>query len=103
MNYFEKCELLNNNPVLLARHFHHRAETFFQINLINTIKHQWKGYILCNKNRISGAWLTTCSQILNPPKLSEETLGTYIEFIDNTIHANLPAPDDDPVLYELVN
>ena len=27
----------------------------------------------------------------------------YIEFIDNTIYANLPAPDDDPVLYELVN
>ena len=40
--------------------------------------------------------------ILNPPKLLEETLGTYIEFI-NTIHANLPAPDDDPALYELVN
>ena len=41
--------------------------------------------------------------LLNLPKLSEETLGTYIEFIDNTIHANLPASDDDPVLYELVN
>ena len=41
--------------------------------------------------------------LLNLPKLSEETLGTYIEFIDNTIHTNLPASDDDPVLYELVN
>ena len=41
--------------------------------------------------------------ILNPPKLSEKTLGTYIKFIDNTIHTNLPAPNDDPVLYELVN
>ena len=41
--------------------------------------------------------------ILNPPKPSEETLGTYIEFTDNIIHANLPAPDDDPVLHELVN
>ena len=40
---------------------------------------------------------------LNPSKLSEETLGTYIEFVDNTIHANLPGPDDNPVLYELVN
>ena len=27
----------------------------------------------------------------------------YIEFFDNTIHANLPAPDDDPSLYQLVN
>ena len=41
--------------------------------------------------------------ILNPPKPSEETLGTYIEFIDNIIHANLPAPDNGPVLHELVN
>ena len=40
---------------------------------------------------------------LNPPKLSEETLGTYIEFINNTIHANSSAPDNDLVLYELVN
>ena len=25
MNYFEKCELLNSNSVLLARHSQHRA------------------------------------------------------------------------------
>ena len=54
MNYFEKCELLNSNSVLLARHFEDRVETFFEINFINTIKHHWKGYILCSKNRISG-------------------------------------------------
>ena len=30
MNYFEKCELLNSNPILLARHFQHRVETFFK-------------------------------------------------------------------------
>ena len=30
MNYFEKCELLNSNPVLHARHFQHRVETFFK-------------------------------------------------------------------------
>ena len=28
MNYFEKCELLNSNSVLLACHFQHRVETF---------------------------------------------------------------------------
>ena len=30
MNCFEKCELLNSNPVVLARHFQHRVETFFK-------------------------------------------------------------------------
>lgn len=29
LNYFERCELLNSNPVLLARHFQYRVETFF--------------------------------------------------------------------------
>ena len=62
MNYFEKCELLNRNPVLLARYFQHRIETFFQRNFINTIKHHWQSCLLCNKNRISGACLNTCSQ-----------------------------------------
>ena len=61
MNYFEKCEFLNSNPVLPARHFQHRVETFLR-NFINTIKHHWRGYILCSKNRILGVWLTTCSQ-----------------------------------------
>ena len=28
MNYFEKCELLNSNPLLLAHHFQHRVEIF---------------------------------------------------------------------------
>ena len=41
--------------------------------------------------------------ILNPPKLSEETLGPHIKFIDNTVQANLSAPDNNPVFYELVN
>ena len=71
------------------------------------MKHHWKSYLLCNENRISGAWLTTCSQFCvdfkSVKKLSEETLGKYIEFICNTTHADLPAPDDYPVLYELVN
>ena len=30
MNYFENYELLNINPVLLARHFQHRLEMFFK-------------------------------------------------------------------------
>ena len=56
-----------------------------------------------SKLNLSKEYLESMNYFLNPPKLSEETLRTYIEFIDNTTHANLPAPDDDPVLCELVN
>ena len=40
---------------------------------------------------------------LNSPKLSEEINGADIEFIDNTIHANFPGPDENHVFYELLN
>ena len=49
----------------------------------------WIFFIKKKKKKKSFIW------IKNPPKLSEEILGTYIEFIDNTIHTNLPSPDDD--------
>ena len=33
--YFERCELLNSNPVLLARHFQYRVEVFYKEIVIN--------------------------------------------------------------------
>ena len=30
LDYFKRCEILNNNPVLLARHFQHRLKAFFK-------------------------------------------------------------------------
>ena len=34
LNYFERCNILNSNAVLLARHFQHRVEIFFKAILI---------------------------------------------------------------------
>ena len=34
LNYFERCNILNSNAVLLARHFQHRVEIFSQEILI---------------------------------------------------------------------
>ena len=106
MNYFEKCELLNSNPVLLARHFQHRVETFFKEILLIPLSTIGKVtyYAIRTEFQVRGSpHVHSSIWILNPQNLSEETLGTYIEFIDNTIHANLPAPDGDLVLYELAN
>ena len=35
MDYFQRYEILNNNPVLLARHFQYRVEVFFPEIIIN--------------------------------------------------------------------
>ena len=101
INYFENCELLNSNPVLLAR-----VEIFLKeillipLSIIGKVTYygiRIEFQVRGSPNVHSFIW------IQNPSKLPKNTLGTYIEFIDNTNHANLPAPDDDPVLYELVN
>ena len=34
LNYFERCNILNSNAVLLARHFQHRVDIFFKKILI---------------------------------------------------------------------
>ena len=35
MDYFQRCEILNSNPVLLARHFQYRVDVFFTQIIIN--------------------------------------------------------------------
>ena len=35
IDYFQKCEILNSNPVLVARHFQYRVETFFKEIIIH--------------------------------------------------------------------
>ena len=106
MNYFEKCELLNSNPLLLAHHFQHRVEIFFKEILLipwSTIG-KVTDYAIRIEFQVSGSpHVHSLTWIRNSLEFSEETLGTYIEFIYNSIHANLPAPGDDAVLYDLVN
>ena len=101
MNYFEKCELLNNNAALRARHFQHHVEAFFKGILLmpfSSIGKVTYYAIRIESQERGSSHVHSFNWILNPPKVSEEALGTWIEFIDNTIHANLPAPDDDPAL-----
>ena len=40
--------------------------------------------------------------ILNPPKLSNETIGTFSKFIDQVIHVIILLQEADPSLYKLV-
>ena len=35
MTYFERCDYLNSNPVLLAKHFQYRVEVFFKEIILN--------------------------------------------------------------------
>ena len=35
LSYVERCQLLNSNPVVTAKHFQHRVETFFSDVLLS--------------------------------------------------------------------
>ena len=35
MEFFTRCEYLSQNPVLLAKHFQHRVEMFFEVVVID--------------------------------------------------------------------
>ena len=62
LSYFECCDILNSNPVLLARHFQYRVETFFE----HIVFAGWacgQSYLQCNTCRISSARLPSHSFI----------------------------------------
>ena len=105
LSYEERCRLLNLNPVITAKHFQYRVETFFteilltQVNPIGKIVY----YALRIEFQMRGSphlhaliWTSDC------PKLSNDTKDSYIDYVDQHVQAYLPDKDTDPELYELV-
>ena len=84
MNYFEKCELLNRSPLLLAHHFQHRVEIFFKEILLipsSTIG-KVTYYAIRIEFQVCGSpHVHSLTWVPNSLEFSEKTLGTYIEFI----------------------
>ena len=105
LSYNERCSMLNLNPVIVAKHFQFRVETFFteilltKANPIGKIVH----YALRVKFQMRGSlhlhaliWTSDC------PKLTHETKEEYISFIDAHLQAYLPDIKTDPELYKLI-
>ena len=105
LSYNERCSMLNLNPVIVAKHFQFRVETFFteilltKANPIGKIVH----YALRVEFQMRGSphlhaliWTSDC------PKLTHETKEEYISFIDTHLQAYLPDIKTDPELYKLI-
>ena len=104
LSYVERCKMLNANPVVTAKHFQHRVETFFsevllsQSNLVGKITY----FALRIEFQMRGSphlhaliWTSDC------PKLTSESKDAYVEFIDKHVQANLPSEKNDPELHDL--
>ena len=104
LSYVERCEMLNANPVVMAKHFQHRVETFFREVLLSQSNPIGKViyYALRIDFQMRGSphlhaliWTADC------PKLTCDTEDAYINF-DEHVQANLPNETDEPELHELV-
>ena len=101
LSYQEICNLLNNNPVLVASHFQYRIEVFFEESMIDGPLGKTKYYTLRNEFQERGSpHVHSFIWILNGPNIQNEA--AYIKFLEQTINAQLPDPLNDPELFELV-
>ncbi len=104
-SYEERCKLLNVNPVIVAKHFQYRVETFFTSILLTDanpigkiiycalrIEFQMRG----SPHLHALIWTSDC------PKLTQDTKLDYVKYIDKHVQAYLPDKNKDPELYELV-
>ena len=105
LSYNEKCSMLNLNPVVVAKHFQYRVETFFKevlmanANLIGKIIY----YALRVEFQMRGSphlhaliWTSDC------PTRTDDNIEAYTEFVDKHVQAYLPNKDADSKLHELV-
>ena len=106
LSYNEKCSLLNLNPVIVAKHFQHRVETFFKDVLLSNAKPIGKivYYALRIEFQMRGSphlhsliWTSDC------PELKDGSEEAYIRYIDEHVQGSLPNGENDWEFRDLVN
>ena len=95
----ERCNLLNNKPVLVARHFQYKVEVFFKEIVLDGLLGKTKYYAIFIEFQEQGSpHVHSFLWIFNATNIE----AAYIEFIEKTINAQLPNHLSDPELFELV-
>ena len=100
LSYQERCNLLNNNPALVARHFQYKVEVFKEITLDGPLG-KTKYYAIRIEFQERGSpHVYSFIWIFSAPNI--ENGAAYIEFIEKTINSQLPNNLSDPDLFGLV-
>ena len=103
MTYNERCDVLNKNPVLVARHFQYRVEIFFKVIILDGPLGKTQYYAIRVEFQVRGSpHIHSFIWILNAPKLTKLTLKEYKQWLDNIVRADLPNSLEEPELYNLV-
>ena len=87
--YQERCNLLNNNPVLVARHNQYKVEVFFKGIILDGPLGKTKYYpIPFEFQEKDSPHVHSFIWIFNAPNIENEA--AYIESVEKTINAQLP-------------
>ena len=103
MCYQGRCDTLNKNPVLVARHFQYRVEAFLNRIVLNGPLGKTKYYAIHVEFQVKGIpHIHSFIWILNAPKLNIRCKEEYIQWVDSIIRAAMPDPVKEKPLFELV-
>ena len=102
LTYQQRTKLLNDNPVLVARHFQYKEQVFFKEIVLDGPLSKTKYYALRIEFQERGSpHVHAFVWILDAPRISDET--EYKSFVKRFVKsAVLPDPESEPGLFELV-
>ena len=99
LSYQERCNLLNNNTVLVPRHFQYKVEVFFKKIILDDPLGKTKYYAVQIEFQERGSpHVHSFIWIFNAPNIENEA--AYIEFIEKIINPQLPNHLNDLELFE---
>ena len=99
----ERCSILDNNPVIVTRHFQYSVDVFFNLIVIDGHFGKSKYCDIKVEFQVSGSpHINSFIWIMGAPILSMENIYEYIEWVDTIVSTDFPDPLSDAALYELV-
>ena len=103
MSYQERRDTLNKTPVLVARYFQYRVEMIFKVIVLDGALGKAQYYAIQAEFQVRGSpHIHSFIWILNAPKLTKVNIDDYRKWVDSVIRSDLPDPNDEPALFELV-
>ena len=99
----QRTDILNSNPVLLARHFQYRVETFFKEIISDGPLGKVKYHAIRVEFQVRGSpHIHSFLWVPDAPILTSKNKEEYIAFMDGIIRCELPEKESEPELYEKV-
>ena len=103
LSYYDRCKILNNNPVVMAKHFQYRVEVFFKEIILDGPLGKVKCYAIRVEFQFRGSpHIHSFLWVVNAPVLSKDTKDIYIQFINQIVKADIPDEREKPELHKLV-